>query len=313
MTKIKIAFSGIGAVGGYYGGLMASYYKNSENVEVFFISRGENLKVIQKEGLHIHNNGKDILAIPTIATDKSAEIGPVDYLFCCTKSYDLEENIKQLMPIINTKTTIVSLLNGIDNVERIKKLLPDQTIWKGCVYIGARLIKPGLVEKFSEKERLFFGSSNDDKQKQNELLHLLLNAGINAFNPNDIDTRIWKKFLMISTAGTITSFYNLPIGKVIAEHSDKFLSLGTELRSIATATGIDLPEDIARTTIESQQMMPDNSTTSMHTDFIKGRKTELETLTGYVVRLADKVGISAPTYQYMYNKLKSEPYPNNET
>lgn len=104
MNKTKIAISGIGAVGGYYGGLLAARYKDSEDIDIYFISRGENLEEIRKNGIEVKNTFLTIKAKPTLATDNPAEIGPVDYLFCCTKSYDLEENIVQLTPIIGPNT-----------------------------------------------------------------------------------------------------------------------------------------------------------------------------------------------------------------
>lgn len=109
MSKIKIAISGIGAVGGYYGGLLAAHYQDSEDVDIFFISRGENLKAIKEFGLEIKKSFKKTIAIPTLATDNPAEIGPVDYLLCCTKSYDLEENIRHLKPVISPETVILPL------------------------------------------------------------------------------------------------------------------------------------------------------------------------------------------------------------
>ena len=124
MSKIKIAISGIGAVGGYYGGLLAAHYQDSEDVDIFFISRGENLKAIKEFGLEIKKSFKKTIAIPTLATDNPAEIGPVDYLLCCTKSYDLEENIRHLKPVISPETVILPLLNGADIAERIEKILP---------------------------------------------------------------------------------------------------------------------------------------------------------------------------------------------
>ncbi|MFQ6928630.1 MAG: ketopantoate reductase family protein [Parabacteroides merdae] len=114
MNKTKIAISGIGAVGSYYGGLLAARYKDSEDIDIYFISRGENLEEIRKNGIEVKNTFLTIKAKPTLATDNPAEIGPVDYLFCCTKSYDLEENIVQLTPIIGPNTVIIPLLNGAD-------------------------------------------------------------------------------------------------------------------------------------------------------------------------------------------------------
>ena len=255
---------------------------------------------------------RTIHTAPALATDNPVEIGPVDYLFCCTKSYDLEENIQQLKPVIGPETVIIPLLNGLDIEERIHNILPGQEVWKGCVYIGSRLTEPGVVEKFSLKERIFFGNKDANKDKQTELLKLLMYARLNAFNPADIDLRIWKKFFMISTAATATSFFNQPIDEVLAQHIDLFIALGTELKSVAEAMEVSLPDDIVYTSIETQKMMPAGSTTSMHSDFLAGKKTELETLTGYVIRQAEKLGVDVPTYRFMYNGLSFYPYPKNQ-
>lgn len=313
MNKLKIAFSGIGAVGGYYGGLLTARYQRLQVADLFFISRGENLRVIKENGLRVKTGIRTLTAIPALATDNPAEIGPVDFLFCCTKSYDLEENIAQLGPVIGDETVIIPLLNGADIAEQIQKLLPGHDVWKGCVYIGSRLKQPGYVEKFTGKEQLFFGKSgNGDKTRQQLLLKLLTNARINAINPTDIDTRIWKKFLMISAAATATTFFNQSIGEVIEEHVDMFTALCIELKSLAAAKGIILPDDIVNSSIQAQKMMPYNATTSMHSDFLRGGPTELDTLTGYVIREAKALGVEVPTYQFMYGTITGFPYPENK-
>lgn len=309
MSKTKIAISGIGAVGGYYGGLLAARYKDSEEVDIYFISRGENLQTIKENGLEVKNTFLTIKAIPTLATDNPAEIGPVDYLFCCTKSYDLEENISQLVPVIGPDTVVIPLLNGADVTERIQKIIPDNQVWKGCAYINARLVRPGRVEKFTMKDRLFFGSKKGDKARQEKLQQILANARVLTTNPDDIDMEVWKKFFIISTAATITSYFNESIDSVITNHKDLFITLGYELKSVMEAKGIILPEDYVFTAIESQKSMPNHSTTSMHSDFKQGNRTELETLTGYVIRAAAESGIEVPTYQFMYRGLTDFPYP----
>ena len=272
MNKTKIAISGIGAVGGYYGGLLAARYKDSEDIDIYFISRGENLEEIRKNGIEVKNTFLTIKAKPTLATDNPAEIGPVDYLFCCTKSYDLEENIVQLTPITGPNTVIIPLLNGADIAERIQKLLPNNEVWKGCVYIGSRLVRPGRVEKFTIKDRMFFGSKQGNKKRQKDLQDILANARILTTIPDDIDLEIWKKFFMISTAATITSYFNETIGEVVNNHIDLFITLGYELKSVAEAKGIRLPDGQVFSAIDAQRIMPNNSTTSMHSDFQKGNR-----------------------------------------
>nr|WP_085536023.1 2-dehydropantoate 2-reductase [Massilibacteroides vaginae] len=300
---VKIAVSGIGAVGGYYGGLLAHQYQNSPEVEVYFISRGENMKVIQNKGLEISMPDSSFVVRPKLITDQPEDIGEVDFLLCCTKSYDLKDNLLHLAPVIGKKTVVIPFLNGANITEQIKTLLPDQEIWQGCVYIGARLLEPGVVSKYSVKERLFFGSEQGSKVKQEQLLTILVKAGINAFNPQDITTRIWKKFFMISTAATITSYYNKPIDEVVRDYYDSFKALCTELKQVASAKGVLLDDDIIETTLETQKMMPPGSITSMHHDFKQGKNTELENLTGFVVNEARKLNIATPFYDKMYAAL----------
>ncbi|MCC8094931.1 MAG: hypothetical protein LIP05_05995 [Tannerellaceae bacterium] len=117
-----------------------------------------------------------------------------------------------------------------------------------------------------------------------------------------------EKVFFISTAATITSYYNLPISEVIRLHKDTFVKLGEELEQIARTKGIRLPEQIVTYSIESRNMMPIGATTSMHRDFIKGGANELETPTGYVVRLAEQEQIKIPVYRCMYNALKTSLY-----
>lgn len=304
--SIKIAVSGIGGVGGYYGGKLAGYYKEDENVKIYFISRGENMRTIQRQGLKIQTLHHSEIVYPRQTTDHPEEIGTVDYLFCTTKSYDLENNIRQLAALIGPHTIIIPLLNGADITERLQTLLPQQEIWYGCVYIGARLSAPGLITTFTEKEWLWFGSPEGNKKRQHELLHLLQAAGIQAENPEDIVLRIWRKFFLISLSATLTSYYNQSIGEVLRFHPDDFFKLGQELKAIAQAKGIPLPEDIIDKNIADQRKMPYDSTTSMHTDFKNGKRTELETLTGYVVKSGKQLHLPVTNYERMYQKLKQQ-------
>ena len=136
---------------------------------------------------------------------------------------------------------------------------------------------------------MFFGSKQGNKKRQKDLQDILANARILTTIPDDIDLEIWKKFFMISTAATITSYFNETIGEVVNNHIDLFITLGYELKSVAEAKGIRLPDG--------------------HSDFQKGNRTEVETLTGYVVRTAQELGIEVPTYQFMYKGLTEFPYP----
>lgn len=302
---IKIAFSGIGGVGGYYGGMLSYFYEHSDNVKIYFISRGKNLEILSSQGLRIQTLQEEITTHPAQVTNSPHLIGIVDYLFCTTKSYNLEENLKELQPLIGPHTIIIPLLNGADITDRIRAILPQQEVWYGCVYIGARLSAPGLVTKFTEQDRLWFGDPTGNPERQAQLLQILTEAGISALNPKDMLNRIWRKFFLISLSATLTSYYNQSIGEILEFHRSDYSILGQELYAIAQAKGINLPADIITQVIEDQEKIPYDSTTSMHTDFRNGKPTELETLTGYVVENGKNLHIAVPAYEMMYKELKT--------
>lgn len=109
---------------------------------------------------------------------------------------------------------------------------------------------------------------------------------------------------MISTAATTTSYFDQPLDEVISQHQEEFIAISKELAAVAHAAHAGLRDDIVASSLAAQQMMPPGSTTSMHTDFKQGKPTELESLTGFVIRLGEQLGIPTPTYHRMYEKLR---------
>src|SRR5574337_797689 len=113
---MKVTVVGVGAVGGYFGGLLAK-----GGVDVTFIARGERLKALRAKGLTV-KSWKGDFSIRVSATDDPTEVGPIDLLLFCVKSYDTESAIRQILPMVGPRTDILSLQNGIDNEEKIASL-----------------------------------------------------------------------------------------------------------------------------------------------------------------------------------------------
>lgn len=307
MTKTKILIAGIGGVGGYFGGVLAKQYFNSNEIEVCFFARGQHLDEIQKNGLKILSNKDEFIANPKIATDNPNEIGIVDLIIVCTKSYDIENIIKQLKPCINQKTFILPLLNGVDNKEKIQILLPENTILDGCVYIVSRLKKPGIVEKIGNIQTLYFGKDNFINDQLEYFRYIFNNANIEATLSQNISSIIWEKFIFISPTATATTFLDKNIGEIVSEnHIETITKLIQEVKQIAKAKNIDIAENITEITINKLKSLPFDATSSMHTDF-KNKEpfNELKSLTKYVIEQGIKYNIETPTYIKAYNKIKS--------
>lgn len=298
----------MGGVGGYIGGMLAGKFHHSEEAEIIFIARGENLAVIKERGLKLITNDKEFTVNPNKITGKPEEVGNIDLLICCVKSYDLEESLQTIKHCITDETIILSLLNGIESAERISKLFPGAEVWEACIYIVSKLIAPGLVKQSGELKQVYFGSSGRLTEKMNQINKLFNEAGISSTITENISSVIWKKFLFISPLASLTSAYNVNIGTIVSnpEYKQALLGLINELKAIAIAKGIILTEQDVNNMIERILKLPHDSTTSMHNDFKRGNKTEVDSLTGIVVKLGQDLKIDTPLYDELLEKLKTK-------
>ncbi|MCE3280223.1 MAG: 2-dehydropantoate 2-reductase [Bacteroidetes bacterium] len=297
---LQISILGIGAVGGYFGGLLAERYFNSKEVEITFITRAHTEKIISKNGLKIIFSDRETVVFPDHVTSDPTTIRRIDLLICCVKSYDLEESLLTLKHSITSDTIILPLLNGIDGPERIKKIFPENVVWEGCVYIVSRLLERGVVKESGSGHSLFFGSNSlTSKDKLRTYEKIFKGASINAVLAEDIEHTTWEKFLFISSLASLTSYLDKPLGAILEKHGylEMLKTLMKELLEVARAKGISFPSDIIETRIAKMKTLPYETTSSMHSDFIKGGETEYKSLTGYVVKLAEELNIEVPLYK----------------
>lgn len=304
---IRIAIVGLGGVGGFIGGLLAHKYKNSGNIEITFICRGEHKKRIQETGLQLETKHENFLVNPHLITDDPIGLGYFDIILFCTKSYHLNESLILLKNNINKNTKLLSLSNGLDSYEKLKSAYPASEICKACIYIVSRLIAPGIVKESGGFHNIFFGTQNGNQESLNPLEQILVNANINAKYTSQIDQQIWEKFLFISPVATLTSFLNKTIGEFCTEskHIDTLFLLVEELKLLANQKGIPISLDINDTILKRIKSLPKEATSSMHSDFQNGNQTELESLTGYVVKLGKNLKIKTTNFEIMYEHLKS--------
>ena len=130
---MKIAVVGIVGVGGYYGALLARHYSDNKDREIVFIARGKHLEEIKANGLQLLSEKETFTVKPDRATDDPSGCGTFELVLFCVKGYDLEESAKLLAPHIEEHTVIISLLNGVDNAEKLKSILRKGKILNCCV------------------------------------------------------------------------------------------------------------------------------------------------------------------------------------
>ncbi len=303
---MKIAIIGIGGVGGYYGGKLAQKYGSTGEHDIFFVARGEHSAEIRKNGLKVITQEEgEFTAIPTTATDDPKDLGLIDLVFFCVKTYDLETAAQQLIDNINEKTVAITVLNGVDNTDRLRNIMTRSTVLNGCVYISSAIQTPGVIRQVGGPRKLIFGPENYDPEKYRYIEEILRNADIRAELTTDISVQVWTKYIFIGPLATIDSLLRKPLGAIIEDEKNKQMLTGLmeEVNLIAKKRGIFLPDDIIPLSLEKVSGFPYETKTSMQRDFESGRKTEIETFTGYIVKSGKELGVATPLHQEAYIEL----------
>lgn len=303
--KTRIGILGLGGVGGYFGGLLAKAYFESDTIEIVFIARGETQKAIARNGLKIIDGTNEMIVFPTLVSNNPDEIGKLDYLICATKTYDIETSLGSVKKCILATTIILPLYNGVDAVERIQTLFPENTVLQGCVYIVSMIESPGIIKKIGSYEKLFFGSKTAPISKLKELQSIFENANIESYLVENIEETVWEKFIFISALASATSYLNVNIGGILDNPENKaiYRSLVNEISAVAVAKGVLMSSDIVAQTIIKLEKTPKDATSSMHRDLLAGHKMEVNSLTKYVVSEGLKYGVETPVYQKILEKL----------
>ena len=249
---MKIAVIGIGGVGGYFGGKLARTYIDREDNEVIFFARGEHLKKIRERGLRQITREGTFTAIPDSATDNSGGCGNFDLVLFCVKSYDLEEGARMIRENVTGETAIISLLNGVDNAEKLHAVFPDAQVLNGCVYISACIERPGVVRQTGGSCNLFFGPEREEGNDYRDIESILKDAGIKAEHREDIRAVVWEKYLFVCPLASATAYLVKTFGELMDHSESRKLLEGLldEVELVGRAQGVNLPEDIHRTSLE---------------------------------------------------------------
>ncbi|MBA0885513.1 ketopantoate reductase family protein [Flavobacterium undicola] len=305
--QTRIGILGLGGVGGYFGGLLAKAYAKSESIEIVFIARGETQKAIAENGLKVISDESEFVAFPYLVSNDPKVIGKLDYLICATKTYDIEESLLSIQKCVKKSTVILPLYNGVDAPERIQTLFPEIEVLQGCAYIVSYIKSPGVIRKLGHFEKLFFGSMTASLSKLNALQSIFENAGIQSHLSDTIEETVWAKFIFISPLASATSYLNQNIGEIINSESNRkfYVALLNEITLVAAVKGLAIPNDIILQTIQKLQKSPQDATSSMHRDILAGNKSELVSLTEFVIKEGEKYEVETPTYQLVFDKLSS--------
>jgi 2-dehydropantoate 2-reductase len=281
---MKIAIIGTGGVGGYYGGLLAH-----QGEEVTFLARGAHLDAIRRHGLQIKSIHGDFTIAPARVTDQLAQIGPVDLVLLCVKTYDSEPLAQEIAPLLGSGTRVLSLQNGVDAAERIGRFVGMEHMLAGATWIVVCAEAPGVIRQVSEFRRVVLGELDGSLTPRLQAVYAALQkTGITVEMTEDIAKVLWTKFIFISAASSLGSLTRLALGeyRAVPETRSLLVQLMREVEAVARAQGVALEPDVVEKALDFIDHAAPTIKTSMQNDVAAGRRTEIEAMIGVIGRKA---------------------------
>lgn len=289
---MKIGIIGAGGVGGFFGARLAQ-----AGYEVGWLARGAHLAAIQRAGLRVRSQTGDLHIVPARASADAAELGPCDLVLLTVKLWDTASAIAMAGPLIDGRTTVLSLQNGVQKDEELRGLLPGVPLLGGVAYIEAHIEEPGLIVHGGTMQRLVFGPfGGAESAAAAAFLAACQSAGIAAELSGEIEKAIWEKFVFLVGMSGLTSAARLPVGPLRENPATRALLLESmqEVVAVARASGVALPADFAERQLGRYDQIPGTMTSSMHKDLDRGSRLELPWLSGHVAELGRRLGVATP-------------------
>ena len=295
----KIAVVGAGAVGGYFGGMLAR-----AGAPVVFIGRPNFVEAVKRNGLFL-----DTLTFQeSVRVEASAELTAArgaEIVLFCVKTIDNASTAKALAPILAANAIVVSLQNGVDNVETIHaagivNVLPS------VVYIGAFVPEPGRV-KHGGRGDLVCGPESEQTRR---IVELFARAGVPVRTSQNIQGELWTKFIGNCSLNAISALSRSKYGR-IAQDAEAWKIVERaieEVIAVAKASGIDLGPlaQISEASGLARKIclqLPE-AISSTGQDLMRGKRTEIDSLNGLVARRGAALGIPTPTNHSLWSLVK---------
>lgn len=282
---MKIAVMGAGAVGCFYGGMLAR-----AGHEVTLIGRPAHVDAIaQRGGLKFESAIFDGV-IPIGADTEASGVAGADVVLFCVKSADTEEAGREIAPHLTRDAAVISLQNGVDNAERLSAVL-KRTLLPSVVYVAAGMGGPGHIQHHGRGD-LIIGPS----PRSEGIAKAFTDAAVPTVVSDEVLARLWDKLIINCAYNALSAIAQQPYGRLFEVDGAKEVmdSTITECIAVAAELGIAVSPDIREKTFALVKVMPDQMSSTAQ-DLARGKPTEIDFLNGHVVRKGAEFGIPTPS------------------
>ncbi len=299
---MKIVLIGPGAIGCLIAAFISRVHK-----DIWLLDKNDaRASEIQKKGIRIEGVSGEWKTEVNITTTPS-EIGKADLIIICTKSYDTECAIRRGKELLDHHTHVLSLQNGIGNIEIISKYIDKEKIICGVTGLGSTVIGYGHIRHAGMGRTIIGSPTGMNKEFLQRVVDLFIKAGLPTEISDDIESVLWSKLMINACINPVTAITGLKNGLLIEyrETRDLMQMILSEVLRIMKAKNIDLLyKDPYETIISVCRDTADNMS-SMLQDMINKRPTEIEFINGVVVKEGKRLDIPTPVNESILYLVKA--------
>ena len=292
---MKIALIGAGAVGAYF--IWGFENAGLNDREFTVIADGQRRERLAGGGVKV--NG--VIYHPAVKSPEEA--GVQDLIIVAVKGGSMQEAVKLMPPLTGDDTVVISMLNGADSEETIADAIGREHVLHSIIMIASRRADGEVVFDTDYNTTVYYGADNvpDAEKKLKVVADAFAGTSMNVVESLDIVYDIWTKYAKNICNNLPQAVIGAPAALFTRSEHGMFIArkLWAEVRTLARLKGVELPEEVG--------IYPcaDSSRYSTLQDIDAKRRTEVENLCGYLLKLADENGVAVPYIEYTYHAIKA--------
>ena len=304
-TFRKVAVVGAGAVGSFYGAMLAR-----AGHAVVLIGRPAHVEAIRCDGLKLEMGGRT----ETVALDASSELGAArgaDLVLVSVKSSDTDAVSRALAPLLERAAVVVSLQNGVENADAIARHV-DATVVPAVVYVATAMPAPGVVRHHGRGDLVVGARTRAAAgdaalgERLEALVAFFATAGVAVTISADVVAELWSKLMVNCAYNAISALAQAPYGEMAALAPIRELqrTVVGEVVAVAAASGVELPLAAAIEAMERIAPAMPAQLSSTAQDVARRKTSEIDHLNGFIVRRGREVGVATPVNQALHALVK---------
>ncbi|MBC8452909.1 MAG: 2-dehydropantoate 2-reductase [Chloroflexi bacterium] len=289
---MRIAVMGAGAVGGYFGGLLAN-----QGEDIVLIARGAHGDAIAKNGLQIDSHWGNFNVKVAVTHDPST-VGEVDLILHCIKLYSHAESFPSMKAMVGENTTILTIQNGAAAGSILAAAFGAEHVLEGATYIETGITGPGHIHQSASTAKIEFGETDGSQTARTEAIKkLFTREGMQVGVSENIVDTLWNKMVSVGAIGTVMAASRASFPEILASPNGEHTIRTTmeEIVAVGQSQGVTFPPRCVEAKLEDAIAEAEEMQASLQYDLDSGKPLELDDILGAVVKLGREAGVPVPS------------------